>query len=301
MRKLKYILGVALLTVAISCTDFVDPAIPYNNFESGVYLRTITGPTNHNFFALNTANFTLTVESVDEEDGRLVESVDIYAKRRRGNTLSTEAKVTTIDKSAFVTTTNSKYLRADISIPVSTVLTAMGFTPADMNGGDFIEYRLDMLDSKGRRWTNTNVSTDIVSGAFYASPFFYRVGIVCPSDLAKAYNAVTDWIDCTGTPGSNNYVETLVKTAGTQVRYDLSDLSGGMEPIVWGGAKVAAKIDDVCGKITLNSAPYAYAYFIDGPGNSFGTGSTVNTGTGVITIYWINFYDEHGRTVLTPQ
>ena len=301
MKKLKYILGFVLMTLGYSCTDFVDPAIPYNNFETGVFLRTITPPSNINFFALNTATFSLVLEAVDEEDGKLLEEVDIYVNRRRGNTLTTPVKVTTIPKSDFAPNPDSKYLRATISVPVSQALTAMGFTNADLAGGDFLEWRLDMLDSKGRRWTNTNVSTDIVSGTFYASPFFYRTSVVCPSDLAKTYNAVTDWIDCTGTPGTFSYTVNLVKTAGTLVRYDLPDLSGGMEPIVWSNAPVAAKIDDVCGKIVLNSAPYAYAYFIDGVGNSFGTGSNVNSVTGVITIYWINFYDEMGRTVLTPQ
>lgn len=300
MRKLKYILVFVLMGLGYSCTDFVDPAIPYNGFETGVYLRTITPPTNVNFFALSSARFTLVVEAVDEQDGNLVQEVDVYVRRRRLNTVTTEAKVTTVPKTAFASNPDSKYLRATIDIPVSQALTAMGFTNADINGGDFLEWRLDLLDTKGRRYTNSNVSTDIVGGAFYASPFFYRVGVVCPSDLAKTYNAVTNWIDCYGVPGTNTYTVALVKTAGFNVRYDLPDLSGGMEPQVWNNAPVAAKIDDVCGKITLNSAPYAYAYFIDGSGNTFGTGSNVNTTNGVITIYWNNFYGEHGRTILTP-
>lgn len=284
-----------------SCTDFVDPAIPYNNFETAVYLRTITPPANVNFFALNTARFTLVVEAVDAENGNLVQEVDVYVRRRRGVTLTTEAKVTTVPKTAFASATGTKYLRATIDIQVSQALTAMGFTNADINGGDFLEWRLDLLDSKGRRFTSTNLSTDVIGGTYYSSPFFYRVGVVCPSDLAKTYSAKTDWIDCTGTPGSNTYTVNLVKTSGFNVRYDLPDLSGGMEPIVWNNAPVAAKIDDVCGKITLNSAPYAYAYFIDRTGNPFGSGSTVNVSTGVITIFWANAFDEFGKTVLTPQ
>ena len=36
--------------VATSCTDFVEPAIPYSGFETGTYLKTITAPAPINFF-----------------------------------------------------------------------------------------------------------------------------------------------------------------------------------------------------------------------------------------------------------
>jgi hypothetical protein len=123
----------------------------------------------------------------------------------------------------------------------------------------------------------------------------FRFQITCASTLAGVYDGETDWIDYYGVPGSDTYVETLALVAGTQNRYNLADLSGGMEPIVWSNPPVATVFQDICGTISLVSAPYFYAYFIDS------NNSDVNAGTGVITITWSNAFAENGVTVLTPQ
>src|SRR5687767_10032969 len=160
MNKLKHILGICLALSVNSCTDFVDPAIPYSDFETGVFLRTISSTPSVNFFALPTEEFDLEIEAVDEQNGKLVEEVDIYVSHRRGTTVSPEVLVTTVDRSSFASNSESKYLRASVNIPISTALSAMGLTTADIEGGDFFEFRLSLLDTKGRVFTNTNLSSD---------------------------------------------------------------------------------------------------------------------------------------------
>lgn len=118
-----------------------------------------------------------------------------------------------------------------------------------------------------------------------------KVTFTCLSDLAGDYAAHTDWIDYYGTPGSNDDDVEFVADA-IAGRYAIPDLSGGMEPIVWGGDPVAAVIEDVCGVVSLISAPYAYPYFIDE--------GEVQAG-GVVRLVWRNAWAEHGVTLYTPK
>ncbi len=118
-----------------------------------------------------------------------------------------------------------------------------------------------------------------------------KITFTCPSDLGGDYVAKTTWTDYYGNPGTNTDDATLVpqEIAG---RYQIPDLSGGMEPIVWGNPPVEAVIEDVCGNISLISAPYYYPYFID---------EGVVKPDGVVYIKWRNAYGEWGVTYYTPK
>lgn len=298
MKNIKYILGILILS-AYSCAD-VDPTIPFSDFNTGAYLRTIKAPTTINFFDIPSYNFVLEVEAVDAQDGRTVQEVDVFVKRRRGATLSPEVKLATVPGSAFATNTTTKYLRATINIPIATALAAMGFTAADLAGGDFIEYRLAMLDTQGRVFTNSNLSPDIVGGSFYRSPFFYRVAVVCPSDLAGSYSYVTTNIQCANCPGSvpgpagcgpsvtGNGTLTATTTPG---RFAVSDATFGQYGCAWSDNPAAGVFFvDACLKVsTAGSDAYGLIYTFT---------LVANTGT-ALTIDWQNNYGDGGRSVLT--
>ena len=67
-----------------SCRDFVEPNIPYTDFDTAAYLRTISRTsTTFNFFDLANSKFALTLEAVDAEDGNTVETVEIRVRHRR--------------------------------------------------------------------------------------------------------------------------------------------------------------------------------------------------------------------------
>jgi hypothetical protein len=301
MNKLKYILGFCMVMTIQSCTDFVDPAIPYGGFETGVYLRTISSSPNVNFFALSTANFDLIVEAVDEENGNLVQEVDVFVSRRRGATVTPEAQLTTIDRSAFASTSESKYLRAEINVSISSALSAMGFTTADIEGGDFFEFRLSLLDTKGRIFTNTNLSADASGGVYYKSPFFYRVPVVCPSDLGGTYDYETTNIACANCPPSYPGVagclaEAPITGSGTLTdlgggRYTVTDATFGQYGCAWDDNPAAGvTLIDACNIVsTGGSDQYGLVYtFV----------IVSNDGTD-LTIDWSNDYGDSGTTVLT--
>ena len=147
--------------IASSCTDFVEPAIPYNGFETGTYLKTITNPASHNFFDLDNSKFatTLEVHAVDKVND--VKTVDVFVKHRRGNTLSSEVKLGSIEGTAFTTTADSKWPRASVSFNVPDALSKLGFSKTNIKGGDFLEYRLVLTTVGGKTFTNSNLTADV--------------------------------------------------------------------------------------------------------------------------------------------
>lgn len=291
MKKILYAIGFFL---AMSCTDFVDPAIPYSGFDTAIYLRTISVNANYNFFDLANEEFNLVVEAVDESNGNSVEQVEIFVNRRRGAALTTPVLLTTIPKSEFTSNTESKYLRASIEITLSAAVTAMGLTIGDIAQGDFIEYRLSLLDSKGRVFTNTNLSPDISGGAFYRSPFFYRIPIVCPSDLAGTFNfSSTAMSSAFGScPGTITGQVTLTAVTGT-TSYIVSDATFGFWDCygdVFTGTGV--QLNDVCGSLSFSGT--------DKYGDSYTFNFISNDGTSLV-FRWVNASNEEGTVTLTAN
>jgi hypothetical protein len=266
MNKLKNILIGLLCIQMFSCTDFVDPAIPYTDFETGVYLRTISSTPNFDFFQLAEASWNITIEAVDEEDGNLVQEVDVFVSRRRVQMISPEVKILTVPRSAFASNSESKYLRASFSVTIPDALAAMGFTTDDINGGDFFEFRLELRDTRGRTFTNTNLSGDVSGGVFYRSPFFYRIPVICPSNLAGEYDLMTTTEGFCGNvfEGEVRFVDG--DTEGTyiiQVNIDgnwVDDFSFGAYNVCYGpgtaepGGGNGLRMTDACGQIAFNTA-----------------------------------------------
>lgn len=202
MKFMKYSLGmlVTMLVFITSCTDFVEPRIPYSTFDTGAYLRTTARTsTSFNFFNLANSRFDITVEAVDAENGATVDNVEVRVRRRRlipgvglqyvpaagpGGAVN-DVLLETIPGSAFTLTPDSKFLRTQIVVTAQEAITALGLTQAQVNGGDVFEFRLKLTDKKGRVFNDVNASADIKGGLFYASPFLYNVTVVCP--LTEGY------------------------------------------------------------------------------------------------------------------
>ena len=281
------------MMVVLSCTDFVDPAIPFSNFDTATYLRTITAPTTVNFFTMSSATFILTIEAVDAEAGTSVQEVQVFVKRRRGATTSAEKSLITVPGSAF--TPEGKYTRTTITVPFTTVLTAMGFTQAEMNGGDFVEYRLALLDKKGRNFTNTNLSPDVSGGVFYSSPFFYRVALVCPSDLGGtfAYSSTNMQSIYGSCPGTITGSVSLTRVSAGSTSYIVSDATFGFWNCygdVFTGTGV--RLNDACGGLSFSGT--------DRYGDAYTFTFISNNGTSLV-FKWVNAGAEEGTVTLTAN
>ena len=148
-----------------------------------------------------------------------------------------------------------------------------------MNPGDKWVFSFEMNLSDGRVLIGSTSTAET------------DVEFTCPSTLGGDWATLGTWVDYYGVPGQNNFTETFTPAA-TEGQYVITDLSGGMEPIIWGNPEVEATIKEVCGVITLVSADYLYGYSIDD--------AMVNA-DGTITIKWRNEYDEYGENTYTPQ
>jgi hypothetical protein len=298
MKTLKY--SFALMATALiflsSCRDFVEPNVPYKDFDTGAYLRTIARTsTTLNFFDLANSRFALTVEAVDKEDGKTVQTVEVRVRHRRlipgvglRYTPANDVLVRTLQASDFKTNTASRFLRADISVTAAEAIAAVGLTAAGIQGGDVFEFRLVLNDKFGRRFSSDNVTTNVAGAPFYDSPFQYPVSVVCPSSLAgtyafdavetfcgKTFSGSTTWTAVAASPGS----------------YTVSDGSFGAwnacYPDTWGSGNV--RISDACGKLTMSGA--------DKYGDSYSMTFKSRTDA-VLTFEWKNTYGEFGTVAV---
>jgi hypothetical protein len=305
MNKLKFIIGIFSLIWISACTDFVEPAIPYSDFTTGVYLRTVQTKSNTlNFFDLDNAKWNVILEVVGENEGKdLAKDVEVYVRRRRGAALTPYVKLRTIPGSefgaypgtrVFPAAPNRNFPAKEVIVTANEALTAMGFTKADIFGGDAIEIRLVLNTNDGRTFSDNNLSSDISAGAFYASPFFYRVSVVCPSDLAGKYKAKT-----TGWCGTVFEGDVEFKKDGATANYIiLTTIKGAsVEDFTMGGYEACygqdvangsrgLRLTDSCNKIAFNASQSQF-------GDSFSVTSIAVEGT-KLTIGWTTNWDTGG-------
>ncbi len=298
MKTLKYSFGLLAMALIFlsSCRDFVEPNVPYKDFDTGAYLRTISRTsTTFNFFNLAASKFALTVEAVDKEDGKTVQTVEVRVRHRRlipgvglKYTPANDVLVKTLQASDFTTNTTSRFLRASFEVTAAEAIAAVGLTAAGVNGGDVFEFRLVLNDKFGRSFSSTNVTTNVAGAPFYDSPFQYPVSVVCPSDLAGTY--AFDHIETfCGVTFSGSTTWTAV--ASSPGAYTVSDGTFGAwdkcYPDSWGSGNV--RISDACGKLTMSGA--------DKYGDSYSMTFKSATAT-VLTFEWKNTYGEFGTVAV---
>jgi hypothetical protein len=298
MKTLKYSFGLLAMAVIFlsSCRDFVEPNVPYKDFDTGAYLRTITRTsTTLNFFDLANSKFALTIEAVDVEDGKTVQTVEVRVRHRRlipgvglKYTPATDVLVKTLQASDFKTNTTSRFLRADISVTAAEAIAAVGLTTAGIAGGDVFEFRLVLNDKFGRKFSSDNVTTNVAGAPFYDSPFQYAVSVVCPSSLAGTYAFDALETFCGATYSGST---TWTAVASSPGAYTLSDGTFGAwdkcYPDPWGSGNV--RISDACGKLTMSGA--------DKYGDSYSMTFKSRTDA-VLTFSWVNTYGEFGTVAV---
>ncbi|TDK50128.1 hypothetical protein [Algoriphagus formosus] len=298
MKMLKYSFGLFLsaLVFLSSCRDFVEPNVPYSEFDTGAYLRTIARTsTTFNFFDLQNSSFALTLEAVDIEDGGTVENVEIRVRHRRlipgvglEYTPAEDVLVRTLDKSEFQPNSESRFLRVTFEIPALDAIQAVGLTPADIEGADVFEFRLVLNDRFGRSFSTDNVTTNVAGAPFYASPFQYNVSVICPSDLGGTYefeqsNMESIYGSCAGTITGTT---TWTPVSSTPGAYTVTDGTFGFWDCYgdsWGSGNV--RISDACGTLSMSGADkYGASYSM----------TVVSSDADNLVFQWLNSDGETG-------
>lgn len=299
---IKYSFGLLMgaLIFLSSCRDFVEPNIPYTDFDTAAYLRTISRTsTTFNFFDLANSKFALTLEAVDAEDGNTVETVEIRVRHRRlipgvglEYTPANDVLVRTLQKSDFAPNSESRFLRVSFEIPASEAISAVGLTPAQIEGADVFEFRLVLNDKFGRRFSSDNVTTNVAGAPFYASPFQYNVSVICPSDLAGTYNFTQSNMQSIygSCPGTISGTTTFTAIASTPGAYRITDGTFGFWNCYgdsWGSGNV--RINDACGKLTMSgSDKYSASYSM----------TVVSVNAQDLVIQWLNSDGETGLVTI---
>lgn len=299
---IKYSFGLLMgaLIFLSSCRDFVEPNIPYTDFDTAAYLRTISRTsTTFNFFDLANSKFALTLEAVDAEDGNTVETVEIRVRHRRlipgvglEYTPANDVLVRTLQKSDFAPNSESRFLRVSFEIPASEAISAVGLTPAQIEGADVFEFRLVLNDKFGRRFSSDNVTTNVAGAPFYASPFQYNVSVICPSDLGGTYNFTQSNMQSIygSCPGTISGTTTFTPIASTPGAYRITDGTFGFWNCYgdsWGSGNV--RINDACGKLTMSgSDKYSASYSM----------TVVSVNAQDLVIQWLNSDGETGLVTI---
>jgi len=277
MKMLRYSFGLlaTMLIFLSSCRDFVEPAVPYKDFDTGAYLRTIARTsTTFNFFDLASSKFELTLEAVDKDNGNTIQSVEIRVRHRRliagvglKYTPANDVLVKTLQPTDFKPNDNSRFLRSTFSITAAETIAAVGLTAAGIQGGDVFEFRMLLKDKSGRVFSSDNVTTNVSGAPFYDSPFQYPVSVICPSDLAGTYDFTateqkSDYGTCAGKTFTGKTTWTKV---GTSTRYLVSDGTFGLYGCQNDTYKGDVGINDACGVLSMNgvdqySSPYSMKF-----------------------------------------
>lgn len=183
-------LSLLLLTgvLAVSCkTEMVDKIDDFG-LEQGGYMRTVTPfPVAAATFSVSKANMTgtkmeLVAEAVTPDKGALFSSYDLSIRfvdvATAGKKTTAVTTLKSIPASAYAKDPTTGYPRTTLTVSGAEALAATKLTAADVSVGDRFEITATMKLSNGKSFNAVNTGANITGGAFYSSPFFYRLNVV---------------------------------------------------------------------------------------------------------------------------
>ncbi len=174
---------------SVSCKTEMVERIDEFSLEQGGYMRTVTPfPVIDATFRVSKANMTdtkmeLVAEAVTPNQGALFQSYDLSirlvdATPANGDKTTVATALRSIPASAYAKDATTGYPRTTISVTGAEALTATKLTAADVSAGDRFEIRATMKLTNGKSFNATNTGVNITGGAFYSSPFFYRINVL---------------------------------------------------------------------------------------------------------------------------
>jgi hypothetical protein len=163
---------ISLLTIVLVFQSCSDPDNTINdvldNYQKGAVLRTISSSGAYNFYDQSNSVFTATIEAHDEEDGALLNNVEIFVSADSGN----EVQLRTLNSSEF-TTGPTGLPRATFSVSLTEVDSKINYI-----GGSTINIRLKLNLTNGKSYSTENV-TGSMTGSYFKSPYAYNKIVLC--------------------------------------------------------------------------------------------------------------------------
>lgn len=185
----KYIVTSLLLglTLLFGCeTESLPEPVDFANLTTGGYMRTVLPfPVAAGTFSVKVSDMANTkleaeIEAVTPQSGALFSSYELVVRHvsSTGATLKADAPLKTLQASAFAKDAKTGYPRLKMTITGKEAQDALGLTAANLVVGSRFEVRATMVLTTGQRFTASNTGANITGGAFYGSPFFYRINLV---------------------------------------------------------------------------------------------------------------------------
>lgn len=112
-----------------------------------------------------TQNFEFEADFLSDDPSSLAE-VQLYARATAGGP---RVRISTVSGSMFMVPAGGKYPRASFSVPLNTILTAVGVTLADLSVNDYLYIEADLMLSDG----TLVPASSIVNNSLFESDLFY--------------------------------------------------------------------------------------------------------------------------------
>ena len=183
----------SLLLVTVSCQE-PDTTINdvLDNYVTGAVLRGWNPTGDYNFFAPSTSIFTVEIEEHDEQNGALMQDVQVYVALNS----STEVLLRTLTSADFAVGPTG-LPRHQLTVTLGESIAALGLSSSQYTGGDVINIRLQLNLTDGRSYTAKDAASSL-TGSYFKSPYIYNMTIKCIPTGAVAGDYTIDMIDSWG-------------------------------------------------------------------------------------------------------
>lgn len=238
------------------------------DYTSGAVLRTKSDP--RNSFQFNRSEpdqaFFVKIEQQDEENGDLLERVDVYVSLN-GSSFA-EAKATSFDRSAFTQNDNGLN-EIEISLTLTQAINAIGAASTDYSGGDVITVRLELVLTDGRTFSSDD-ATGSLQGSYFSSPYAYNAVIKCIPASPKDGTYEVAMQDSYGDGWNGGYIS--VNIDGTEVQQiKIDNGAAGNDSFIVAGAS-SLEVRYVSGswdsEVTFQITRNGESIYSDGPSPS---------------------------------
>ena len=269
-KTLHLFLGLLGTALFIQCTEPDNPIYTVlDEYTNGAILRTKSDP--RNSFQFNRSEpdqaFFVKIEQQDEENGNLLERVDVYVTLN-GSSYA-EAKATSFEKSASSSNDNGLN-EIEISLTLTQAISAIGASSSDYSGGDSITVRLELVLTDGRTFSSSD-STGSLQGSYFSSPYAYNAVIKCipASPVAGTYEVAMQ--DSYGDGWNGGYISVNIDGAEVQ-QLSISDGASANESFVVPAGASSLDVHYVSGdwdsEVTFQITRNGESIFSDGPSPS---------------------------------
>ncbi|MEB3344887.1 hypothetical protein U6A24_05415 [Aquimarina gracilis] len=272
---IKYFNLILLAAITLGCdSDDKTVDVILDTFTSGGVLRTIDIDNNMVYNDLtmqfdNDANYTLTLEEQDNQNGGLLSEVEIYTRFIENTRVDTNNDGKIDDKDDDLSTeeglirtlTASDFQTGERGVPTSVItftaaelVSFTGVNESLIQGSDDFELRFILKLTDGRTFSVDDANGNVSGGSYFSSPYTYRTTVKCAitESLADTYTyQITELISAPG--GRSNCPSTLTgqvtwEETDTPGEYTTTDISFGQFDSCYNGIFKEITFDEI--KIT---------------------------------------------------